>query len=172
MANDPGKAILTTLRTAGVVLSIDDSGDLVLGGAPRALATWHAMAGAVEGLPAIVIAALAAEVQTRSAGTESTADPAAAAGDLARFGDGAARLMEAIGGGPPRPVPIDQAQATTPPAPKPGRVRAPMVAGVYIATPQFQAWRERWRQAAAAGQGDAYLAANPAPYRFPGDGGP
>jgi hypothetical protein len=50
--------------------------------------------------------------------------------------------------------------------------RAPMVAGVPIATPEIQGWRERWRQAAAQGREQEFLPANPAPYRFPGDGGP
>jgi hypothetical protein len=45
-----------------------------------------------------------------------------------------------------------------------------MVAGVPIATPEFQRWRELWRQAAAQGREQEFLSENPTPYRFRGDG--
>jgi hypothetical protein len=83
-----------------------------------------------------------------------------------------AMMNHAMGGGPIPSVPVAQVSIRPSSARREEYKRAPMHAGVYIATPEFQGWRERWRQAAAQGREQEFLADNPAPYRFPNDGGP
>jgi hypothetical protein len=84
-----------------------------------------------------------------------------------------AMMNHAMGGSEPAAVPVARVAIAPSIAKREEYKRAPMHAGVYIATPTFQGWREQWRQAMNRGENqDEWLAAHPAPYRFPGDGGP
>jgi hypothetical protein len=50
-------SIIVALHAAGLKLAVID-GDLDIGGTPKAIRVWHAMADAIENLAEIVVAAL------------------------------------------------------------------------------------------------------------------
>jgi hypothetical protein len=124
-------AIVTTLRMAGVSVSFDAQGHLDVGGKPRSMAAWAAMAEAIESLPKLVAGALRAEAGG-SQNILGTFDPPS---DLVlsrreRIGPG---LKEMIGSDAPPAVP-GVAQVTIPP-PSPGRVKLPPASN--NASPEF-----------------------------------
>lgn len=61
-ADQTKAALLTVLRLAGLTLSLDASSrEAVIGGNKQALTVWHALAGVLEELDALVLAGLDAE---------------------------------------------------------------------------------------------------------------
>jgi hypothetical protein len=173
MTDTQGQVLIAALRACGASLALDAEGDLDVGGKPKALAVWHAMDAAINNLGDLVTEALAGgNTSTPPAQAE---DPPARADTPERWRDldrnaGIDTVMHrALGGGEPAAVPVAKATITPSTAQREEYKRAPQVAGIYIATPAFQRWRELWRQAAAQGREQEFLSENPAPYWFPGD---
>jgi hypothetical protein len=137
MADDHGQAasIIIALRAAGLKLTLNADRDLDIGGTPKAIAVWHAMAAAIEHLGDTVITALA--VQESNENLER----------WRRAGDGAEALAQRMSGGaspsPPSP----------PASPHPGLPEPPFVpGGGYFIDAEGFAWRARRDRARAEGR--------------------
>jgi hypothetical protein len=114
-ANQDPAQLVSVLRAAGVELSLDTDGDLLVEGGQAAMAVWTAMTAAIERLDKLIIAELEApKAEPAESGSEEPAaepeaprrDPAAA---LAKFCDQAPMAMARLSGGPvfapPEPMP-------------------------------------------------------------------
>jgi hypothetical protein len=146
-----GREIVAALRAAGVSVSLDADGDLDVDGKPPALAVWHSMMAAIVDLPKLVAEALRAETGNRSIIAAAT-DPPERWEHLNDSGSLDTMMNHALGGGEPAAVPVAKATVAPSIVRREEYRRAPRVAGVPIATPAFQRWRELWRQAAAQGR--------------------
>jgi hypothetical protein len=136
-----GGAIVAALRAAGLVLSLDAEGDIDLGGRPKAMAVWHAMAAAIEDLPKLV-----AEAMREEAGASDGAAKRDMEGD-ATPPDPALARWESIGSEAPAP-PSAESSA-------PGRVKlppAPQYEGIAVMCPRGQAWVARRNAARSQGR--------------------
>jgi hypothetical protein len=150
MENTDGQAeaIVTALRASGMVLQLDAQGNLALAGTPKALAVWHAMAEAIEGLGDI--AALSTRVDTLSVEHHAedqpkpTSNPPTSADPLSRWQSIGPGLKEMMGREGPPPAP--SVPQVTIPQPAPGRVKLPPCPrweGMQVVSPGGQGWVAR-----------------------------
>jgi hypothetical protein len=158
---DQGQALIVVLRAAGVKLRLDADGDLDVGGKPKALAVWHALDEAIDNLGDLVAEALRGGAVPRSDTTKLGAEQQeptpvseedaknAALEKWCRFGDGCQAMLGRANGDPSSIGPVDRAGT---PGPLPGKARAPMHAGVRIATLEFQRWRALYQDAMRRGE--------------------
>jgi hypothetical protein len=154
-----GGALVAALRATGLVLSLDAEGDIDLGGRPKAMRVWTALAEAIEDLPKLVASALREELsesdRTRPTSSESVVsapattdppDPALARWESLNNAGGINAVMEhSMSGGEPPLARVPAASATIS-QPAPGRVKlppCPRYAGYPVICPQGQAWVAR-----------------------------
>jgi hypothetical protein len=176
MAESFIEALNVTLAPRGIKLEFRD-GDLWIGARSAAEAQqFEAEHGEiVRRLRGLLRGESTSPTPNPAAPVSSDSDPSARWRDLNRSGSLDTMMGHAMGGeAPPREVPI--ANASIPPsvAKREEYQRAPRYNGYIIATPEFQGWLSRYRDWCRnpVGTLDEWLAANPAPYRFPWDGGP